>query len=109
MANNTKKRKSPGTFTAPGRGPFIWIVRIVVVVFIACCLFGVINQVAMGKSAISFFVDTGTAIGNEINYIFTGDKRAPLDITDEGVYVDGYAPDGATNIIEKSAEENNTQ
>lgn len=96
--NGSYKRRSGGVFRGSSR--FLNnVVKVIIIIFIALCLFGVINQVAFGQSLWKWFVDTGTAVGHTLNYLFVGeDQNLPVDITDEGVYVDGFAPEGADNL-----------
>lgn len=63
--------------------------------------FGVINQARTGQTLMSYFISVGKDVGQQITYTFSGDDRAPVEITDEGVYAQGHAPDTATELADK--------
>lgn len=92
------RRRRSGGFFGAGSRVLLWIVRILVIIFIILCLVGVINQARTGQSIFDFYKNVGAAVGQQIMWIFTGEETLPIDITDQGVYLDGYAPDDAENI-----------
>lgn len=93
-----KKKRSGGGFGSGHGGFFSLLLRIVLIIFVLMCFFGMINQAKLGKSMFSWFYDTGMTIGHQIEYIFTGEEKSIVDVTDQGIYAKGYAPDGSTSI-----------
>lgn len=106
VSSYNKKRSGGGIGKVGNSRLLLWVARIAAVIFVVLCLFGFINQAVLGKSIAQGFVDLGTAVGEAITYVFTGEGSSPVDVTDQGVYVDGYAPDGANKLsdITSSAE-----
>lgn len=92
-----RKRKS-GSFGGGTPRFLVWILRIVLGIIFILCLFGFINQVATGQKITDWFIQTGTRFGDTIVYIFKGDEDSPVEVTDQGVYADGYAPDGSKKL-----------
>lgn len=82
------------------------ILRIVAGVVLFLCLFGFINQVATGQKFVDWLSQTGSNVGHTIVYIFTGEKETPVEVTDQGIYANGYAPDGSRQINEVVNEDN---
>ena len=94
------KRRRTGSGFGGGSRVLLWIARILVAIFIVLCLTGVINQAKTGQNIIDFYKNVGAAIGQQIIWVFTGEETLPVNITDQGVYLDGYEPDGSTDIAD---------
>lgn len=60
--------------------------------------FGMINQMALGRSLFDWIYNNGVIVGKHIEYIFTGDEKSLVDITDQGIYARGYAPEGSNEV-----------
>ena len=108
-SNGSKRRFNPiGTLGRTSRN-LRFVLQVIAIIFIslfaALCLFGYINQVQTGQSMVEYFLQIGGEIGDGLTLIFTGDDSAPIDITDQGVYIDGYAPDGADNLMDNGGQE----
>lgn len=80
------------------------IKKIVIVIIILILMSGVVNQRNLFRSGMDFFLNTSKWIGEKL----TDDKKdVPITVTDEGVYIDGKAPEGSKEImpeLEKEAE-----
>lgn len=107
-SNNKRRKRSAMAF---GRGRFYGlkqVFRAVMGVFAAliilACLFGYINQVQTGQSIFDWIMETSGELSETLDLIFTGDQDAPIQVTDQGVYVDGHQPDGAENILGNGTE-----
>lgn len=108
VENNTKKKKM---FAGGGRrsGSGVKVLRVLVgivaAIFIALCLFGVINQRATGESFIESMSKVGRTIGETLTYVFTGNEKSPVEVTDQGVYLDGHAPEGSQKILKDKKQQ----
>lgn len=109
-AGNTTRKRRGGSMFAAGRfyrakRVFQIILGFFAALIIIACLFGFINQAATGQSIYDWTIETGNKVGDALILIFTGEENAPIHVTDEGIYVDGYQPDGAEDIL-KNDESN---
>ena len=93
-----RSRRRAGGFFGAGSRVLLWVTRILVLLFIVLCLVGVINQARTGQSIFNFYKNVGAAVGQQIMWVFTGEETLPVEITDQGVYLDGYSPDDAEDI-----------
>lgn len=100
------RKKRSGIFGGGTPRFVIWILRIVAGLVLFLCLFGFINQVATGQKFVDWLSQTGSNVGYTIVYIFTGEKETPVEVTDQGIYANGYAPDGSRQINEVVKEDN---
>lgn len=100
------KRKRSGILGG-GTPRFVtWILRIVFGVVLFLCLFGFINQAVTGQKFVDWFAQTGRNVGNTIVYIFTGEQETPVEVTDQGIYAQGYSPEGSKQINEVVKDNN---
>ena len=95
------KKKKQSAVGGSSSGFFKWFLRIVIAIIFLLAFFGVINQVATGKSIIKWYAEMGKQVGDQITYTFTGDKNANVELTDEGVYAKGHAPEGSQPLTSK--------
>lgn len=99
--NSPKKKKKGGAiFGGKGRRGIVRnVLTAICAIFLILCIFGFINQAAVGRSFFSWFVDRGTEVGNVLNSLVKQDDQSPVSITDEGVYVNGFEPETSKGLL----------
>lgn len=99
--NSPKKKKKGGAiFGGKGRRGIVRnVLTVICAIFLILCIFGFINQAAVGRSVFTWFVDRGTEVGNVLNSLVKQDDQSPVSITDEGIYVNGFEPEAATGLL----------
>lgn len=92
------RRRGPSLLGRGGRGRFSIVLRVIFGIFLLMLFFGMMNQMALGRSLFDWIYTNGVIVGKNIEYIFTGDEKSLVDITDQGIYARGYAPEGSSEI-----------
>lgn len=110
-----KEKQFKGIARGAGGGALDKLVRIALGVFLGValilCLYGYINQVQTGKTIMESVMGLGKDLSDVAMTIITGEEDSPVDVTDQGVYIDGHAPDGASELQldEGETQDNNNQ
>lgn len=99
-----KKKRGFGSSGKSRRGLVRNILTVIGIIFVVLCLFGVINQVAVGHSYFSWLIDRGYETGEALNSLVKQEDQSPVKITDEGVYVNGFEPDSANPLLPDANE-----
>ena len=98
-SNSSGKRKGLISGALSSTPPFLSnIIKIITVIFVVLCLFGFINQLATGQAFFDWLTSTGRRTGEVMTYIFTGKEETPVNVTDQGIYVKGYEPEGSKKV-----------
>jgi hypothetical protein len=101
----TKKKKTGGMFYGAKRKLYYakrilgTILSICAIAVIILCLFGYINQRQTGESIYDWTREITNSLGQTMVQVFTGDDNAPIKITDQGIYADGYEPNGSNDLL----------
>ena len=98
------KKKKQAAIGGSSSGFIQWFLRIVIAIIFLLAFFGVINQVATGKSMINWYTEMGKQVGDQLTYTFTGNKNANVELTDNGIYAKGHAPAGSQPLANQETE-----
>ena len=106
MASETKKQKNKAYAS---RGPshkigiFRILITIIAIIFVIFSLLGFINQKEAVTNIVDFYKNAGENAYNIAMSVFGNDPESPIDITDNGVYLKGHAPEGSEYILDDEA------
>lgn len=76
------------------------VMAIIAILIILAGLFGIYNQRQAAQGVYEFAHSTGTELGETMMDVYNDDSDAPIRITDQGIYVNGYEPENAEGLIE---------